>query len=129
MTAGTGRMAYRCLNALFHVLHIAIILFVMLGWLVPQWLMMHLVLTMLTLGSWFILGHWFGHGYCPVSSWHWRLKGALGDGRPEGTYIHLLLQRLSGRALQSAAVDRFVVVVTLLIAGISIALNVMPCLA
>ena len=117
-------MLYLFLNGLFHFFHIAIVVFLMTGWMFPQFRLAHLALILLTLGSWFILGRWLGKGYCPVSDWHWKIKEALGAGRPSGTYIHLLLQRITGRKLGSAAVDRAVVNWTLVLAGISIVVNI-----
>jgi hypothetical protein len=114
---------YFFLNGLFHFFHIAIILFAMTGWIFPPFRVAHLALMLATLGSWFILGHWLGSGYCPVSDWHWKLKLALGEGRPKGTYIHLLLERITGRELDSDAVDRMVVIVTLALTGISLWFN------
>ncbi len=116
-------MLYFLLNAAFHVLHIAIILFVMTGWIFPSLRTAHLVLVLLTLGSWFVLGRWLGVGYCPVSDWHWKIKEKLAGGRPAGTYIHLLLQRLLQRPLNAASVDKMVVRSTLLLALLSAALN------
>lgn len=115
---------YFLLNGLFHVVHIAIIIFAITGWMFPPLRMAHLALMLATLGSWFILGHWLGSGYCPVSDWHWKIKAALGEGRPRGTYIHLLLQRISGKELDSTSVDRMVVIVTIILTGISLGLNI-----
>jgi hypothetical protein len=117
-------LLYFLLNGLFHCVHIAIIVFAMTGWMFPQLRLAHLVLVLLTLGSWFILGHWLGRGYCPVSDWHWKVKDALGGGRPRGTYIHLLLQRIARRELPSSSVDRVVVIGTIVLAGISAVLNI-----
>jgi hypothetical protein len=119
---------YFFLNALFHCLHIAVIVFVMTGWLFPPLRLAHLTLCLLTLASWFILGRWLGRGYCPVSDWHWKIKESLGSGRPDGTYIHLLLQYITGRELDSSSVDRWVVIGTLVLTGISIVLNITPLL-
>lgn len=117
-------MLYWLLNGLFHFFHIVIVIFLMTGWMFPQLRLAHLVLILLTLGSWFILGRWLGSGYCPVSDWHWKIKEALGGGRPSGTYIHLLLQRITGKKLDSSAVDRAVVRWTLVLAAISIVVNI-----
>ena len=116
-------LSYQVLNGLFHVVHVAIILFVMFGWIVPSLRLAHLVLVLLTLCSWFVLGHWLGTGYCPVSDWHWKLKAALGEGKPNGTYIQQLLQTLTGRKYQSDRVDEVVVVGTFVILGVSLLLN------
>lgn len=116
-------MFYWLLNGLFHVVHIAIILFVMIGWIFPSLLVAHLVVTLLTLGSWFVLGYWLGTGYCPISDWHWKIKARFGEGRPDGTYIHLLLQRMTGKEWDSDAVDKAVLIVTMVIMGISLVSN------
>jgi Protein of Unknown function (DUF2784) len=118
-----SKTLYLALNGLFHVVHLSVIGFVLIGWIFPALLMPHLVLMMLTLGSWFVLGRWFGSGYCPISDWHWKIKEALGEGRPTGTYIHLVLQKLLGRELNSDFVDKAVVITTIVIFCISLALN------
>lgn len=115
--------AYLLLNALFHLVHVGIIGFVLLGWLIPEARLAHLALSLLTLGSWFILGRWLGEGYCPVSDWHWKIKASIGEGRPEGTYITFLLRKLTGRSLDSRQVDRIVVVVTFTVTALSLILN------
>lgn len=114
---------YFLLNALFHGVHIAIIGFIAIGWIFQHLLLLHLSFALATLGSWFILGYWFGIGYCPISSWHWRIKSALGDGRPQGTYIFQLLQNLSGKQLDPHRVDHAVVIGTVLVTTLSIVLN------
>ena len=121
---GASATLYFFLNGIFHCFHIAIIVFAMTGWMFPRFRLGHLVLMLLTLGSWFILGHWLGSGYCPVSDWHWKIKQALGEGRPGGTYIHLLLQRVTGMELDSPSVNRMVVIVTVLLTGLSLGMNI-----
>ncbi len=115
-------MAYRLLNALFHALHFAVIVFTALGWMVPSLRSAHLVFILLTLGSWYVLGLWLGIGYCPITDWHWRIKEALGEGRPAGTYIHWIASRL-GLHWSASAVDRSVLIITLSATAISAALN------
>ena len=114
---------YPLLNGVFHVVHIAVIIFVMVGWIFAPLRLMHLVLTMLTLSSWFVLGYWLGTGYCPISDWHWKTKEALGEGKPNGTYIHQLLKRISRQDVDNEIVDKAVVISTLIIAFISLGLN------
>jgi len=117
------KVFYPLLNAFFHLLHISIICFALLGWIFPQSRQAHFVFMLAMLGSWFILGKWMGEGYCPITDWHWKIKDAFGEGRPEGPYIHFLATRLSGLKLSSQKVDRIVVAVTFLITAISAALN------
>lgn len=115
---------YPLLNGVFHVVHISIIIFVMVGWAFPSLRLAHLALTLLTLGSWFILGQWLGIGYCPISDWHWKIKAAIGEGLPSGTYIHHLLQTITRRELNSETVDKTILIGTVAITAISLALNV-----
>ena len=111
---------YKCINALCHLLHLLLIVFVMIGWLFPSFRMAHLIVVFLTLGSWFILGHWYGTGYCPITDWHWKIKDALGEGRSEGSYIHRVLELTLRRKMDSASVDNVVLVGTLCIALLSL---------
>ena len=117
-----GRALYPFLNAIFHGAHISIILFALLGWALPSLRQLHLALLGLTLGSWFILGQWLGIGYCPISDMHWKLKESFGEGRPEGTYIHYILQKLTGKTLSSPRVDKMTTRVTLSLAALSLTL-------
>ena len=117
-----GRALYPFLNAIFHGAHISIILFALLGWALPSLRQLHLALLGLTLGSWFILGQWLGIGYCPISDMHWKLKESFGEGRPEGTYIHYVLQKLTGKTLSSPRVDKMTTRVTLSLAALSLTL-------
>lgn len=117
-----GRALYPFLNVVFHGVHISIILFVLLGWALPSLRQLHLALLGLTLGSWFILGQWLGIGYCPISDMHWKLKESFGEGRPEGTYIHYVLQKLTGKTLSSPRVDKMTTRVTLSLAALSLTL-------
>ncbi|MDO5654204.1 MAG: DUF2784 family protein [Brachymonas sp.] len=117
------KSVYPFLNAAFHALHIAVIMFFLLGWLVPALLPWHLTLLLAMLGSWFILGHWLGTGYCPISDWHWKIKQHCGPGKPDGSYIHLVLQHITGKTLNSARVDKWVLVITLFLTLGSLLLN------
>ncbi len=119
-------MRYLFLNALFHFFHIVLIGFVTFGWLFPSLRAAHLALIFLTLGSWFFLGRWlgFGFGYCPITDWHWKIKEALGEGRPQGSYIYVVLQKITGRHLNAGTVDKFVLVGTMAVTGLSLIVNV-----
>jgi hypothetical protein len=114
------KIMYKCINTLFHILHFILIGFVMIGWLFPLLRTAHLIVVFLTLGSWFILGHWYGTGYCPITDWHWKIKDALGEGRPQGSYIHSVLEAIMRKKLDSASVDYVVLVGTISIAVLSL---------
>jgi fatty acid desaturase len=117
------KIPYLLINGLCHACHVMLIAFMLVGWIWPWTRPGHLAVALLTLGSWFILGIWMGKGYCPITEWQWKIKDSIGEGRPKGTYIHLLLQRVSGASLDSVTVDKYVVLVTLAVTGVSLVLN------
>ena len=55
------------LNIFFFFFHTAIMLFNCFGWIWKKTRRLNLVTLLLTAGSWFILGIWFGWGYCLCS--------------------------------------------------------------
>ena len=118
----TRTRGYLIANFIFHVLHIGIIAFVAAGWLIPSLRLPHLILIVSTLVCWFILGFWFGFGYCPITDWHWKIKDRWGEGRPQTSYIHSGLQRLLARPLSTTHVDSMVVIGTIVIAAFAIAM-------
>ena len=105
------------LDKLSYLLHLVVVAFILFGWIIPQTRLAHLIFIALTLASWRFLGS------CPLTDWHWKLKVALGQPRPEGAFIHTLAQRVLGRPLNLARVKRLVEGLTLFLALLSLALN------
>jgi Protein of Unknown function (DUF2784) len=114
---------YIALNLLCHVVHLAFILFMVLGWMFAPLQAAHLVLVLGMLGSWFVLGRWLGAGYCPITDLHWRIKAALGPGRPLTSYIHYVVTKLGWNA-NPVKLDQIVGVIAIGIALLSVAVNV-----
>ena len=85
------------LNIAMHGVHLGLILFTTLGWLVPAWRPAHLVLCALTVFSWFGLGIPAGKpGMCLVTEIQkklWR-RMAIED---RDSYVVFLLERITGR--------------------------------
>ncbi|MBT3271653.1 MAG: DUF2784 family protein, partial [Spirochaetales bacterium] len=52
--------------------HSCVIIFNLTGWIWRKTRIPHLILIGLTAFSWFVLGIWYGFGYCPSTDWHWR---------------------------------------------------------
>lgn len=100
-------MLYIILNLLCHLVHLAFILFMVFGWMFAPLQAAHLGLVLGMLGCWFVLGRWLGAGYCPITDAHWRIKAALGPGRPQGSYIYYVLAK-PGWALNPAKLDQTV---------------------
>jgi Protein of Unknown function (DUF2784) len=113
---------YLVLNVLCHGVHLAFIAFTVLGWMFAPLQAAHLALVLGMLGCWFVLGRWLGPGYCPITDVHWRIKAALGPGRPQGSYIYYVLAKL-GWQLNPAKLDQVLGLGAIGIALLSVVVN------
>lgn len=55
--------------------------------------------------SWFILGIFYGFGYCFLTEWHWQVKYKLGEYDLPYSYIQYLLNEYLGIYLSNMTVD------------------------
>ena len=78
----------------------------------------------LTAASWFILGIWYGWGYCACTDWHWDVREALGYHDRSNSYIHFLILKLTGRDLDHGLVEKGTLFVFLAAAVLTVWLNV-----
>ncbi|MBT8116390.1 MAG: DUF2784 domain-containing protein [Gammaproteobacteria bacterium] len=101
--------ALRLLDVLFHIAHLAVILFSGLGWLVPALRPLHLGLQGMILFSWFGLGIFKGWTYCFLTDLHWRIRQVLGKPAHSGSYMKMLADKLSGRDVNAARVNQVTV--------------------
>ena len=67
---------YKFLDIFFIVFHTSLIFFNLFGWIWKYTRRANLVALLLTGGSWFILGLYYGIGYCPFTEWHWEVLHA-----------------------------------------------------
>jgi hypothetical protein len=95
----------QALNIGFFLFHTALVLFNLLGWIWKRTRRWNLVMLLLTAASWFVMGFWFGPGYCVCTDYHWRVRAALGYPNDSPTYIHLLVKTLTGASLSTALVE------------------------
>jgi hypothetical protein len=86
-------------------------LFNVFGWLVPHWRFANFVTLSLTAFSWFILGIWYGWGYCFCTDWHWQVRDLLGHQHVSSSYIHFLILELTTLDIPARTVDSLTVVV------------------
>ncbi|WP_207420797.1 DUF2784 domain-containing protein [Desertivirga brevis] len=93
------------LDVFFTLLHLVIILFNLFGWLFPKLLKYHLLFALVTLGCWFVLGIWYGIGYCPITDWQWQIKEKLGERDLPASFIKYLLDRLLQKNIDNVLVD------------------------
>ncbi|MDX2049083.1 MAG: DUF2784 domain-containing protein [Chitinophagaceae bacterium] len=117
-------MWYSFLNIFFFVFHTVFTLFNIAGWAFPKTRKLHLITLLLTAFSWFILGIWYGWGYCFCTDWHWDVREKLGYEDRSGSYIHFLLLKLTGINFNLKLVDRATLSVFILSFALSIVLNI-----
>jgi len=110
-------MMYLLLDWLFTLLHLVIIGFNLSGWIWASTRKLHLIVVTLTLSCWFILGIWYGLGYCPITDWQWQIKEKLGEVNLPDSFIKYCADKLSGQDISSSFID--------IVTGVSFALAVM----
>jgi len=108
------------LDKFFFVFHSAVILIILFGWAWKKTRLANLVVILLTAFSWFILGIWYGYGYCPSTDWHWKVRARLGIHDMPSSYTKFLVDSFSGWDVSQKTVDVFTLI--LLIAALSASL-------
>ncbi|RYE13823.1 MAG: DUF2784 family protein [Sphingobacteriales bacterium] len=78
----------------FLIFHTVVILFNLFGWIWRKTRKANLILLLLTAFSWFVLGIWYGWGYCICTDWHWQILQKTGENNLPDSYITYLLMRL-----------------------------------
>ena len=112
------------LNIFFFVFHSALILFNLLGWTWRKTRRANLVLLLLTVFSWFVLGIWYGFGYCPCTDWHWQVRYRMGYMDMSPSYLVFLIRTFTGLEAGKGLVDVFAVPLLLGALAASVATNV-----
>ena len=105
------------------VFHTALILFNCLGWAWARTRRFHLVTLGATAASWFILGIWFGPGYCLCTDLHWRVRTALGQKIEDKTYVQYLVTRLTGWRPEANLASNVTAAIFVIVLVLSVWLN------
>lgn len=98
------------LDMLLTIVHLSIVLFNLFGWIPKRTRKAHLVSLTLTAASWFILGIWYGVGYCPITEWQWRVKEQLGEKNLPNNFIEYYLEKITGYDLCSSFVGTLIII-------------------
>jgi hypothetical protein len=114
----------RLQDIILTIVHLAIIIFNLFGWIPRSTRKAHFVLVILTAASWFILGLWFGIGYCPITDWQWHVKEQLGEKNLPGDFVEYFAEKVSGRNFDSGFVDLIIGLCFGLAGIISVYLNI-----
>lgn len=116
-------MGLYLLDIALTLLHLLIIGFNLFGWIRPRWRKAHLASILITAGSWFILGIWFGTGYCPITEWQWQVKTKLGETNLPASFIKYYADKLTGRAFDPSFINTVTAVCFAAAALVSIFVN------
>ena len=83
-------------DVLLTLVHLVIIGFNLFGWISSATRRIHFFFVLLTAASWFILGIWFGWGYCPVTDCQLIVKEQLGEHNLPNSFINYYADKLTG---------------------------------
>jgi hypothetical protein len=117
-------MWYQFLNYFFFIFHTLLTLFNMFGWMFRLTRKWNLITLLLTAFSWFILGIWYGWGYCLCTDWHFDVREKLGYHDQQGSYIRFLLQKLTGIDFNEQLVENATLIGFIISLVMSIWLNI-----
>ena len=98
---------YAFLDKFFFAFHSSLILLILFGWMWKKTRKLNLVCILLTVFSWFILGIWYGYGYCPCTDWHWQIRMKLGHYEMHSSYIGFLIESITSLDVGRKFVDIF----------------------
>ncbi|HXL58496.1 MAG TPA: DUF2784 domain-containing protein [Chitinophagaceae bacterium] len=115
---------YKFLNYFFFCFHTSLVLFNTFGWMFRKTRKWNLVTLLLTAFSWFVLGIWYGWGYCFCTDWHWNVRRHLGYHDESNSYIHFLASKLTGINFQPQLTDTITVLVFFTSLALSLWLNI-----
>lgn len=114
----------KIIDIFFIGFHTILILFNVFGWMVPRWRFANFISLFLTAFSWFILGIWFGWGYCICTDWHWQIREMLGYQDMSSSYIHFLILKLTNIDFPVNLVDPYTAMIFFSVFIISTYLNI-----
>lgn len=93
------------LDIFYTIAHLGLTLFNLTGWAWKKTRKAHLVTLIITAACWFILGIWYGWGYCPLTDWHWDVKEKLGETNLPNSFIKYFADKISGGNVNPSLVD------------------------
>ncbi len=114
---------YQTINIFFFVFHVCLILFNLFGWISTRLRRWNLLTLIITAFSWFVLGLFYGFGYCFLTDWHWQIRDKLGYTTESNSYIHFLLTTVFPISISENIVDWLTLILFLLAFIMSIITN------
>jgi len=98
-------LGLQLLDLLLIIVHFVVIGFNLFGWIWKRTRKAHFIVICATASCWFILGIWFGIGYCPITDWDWQIKEKLGIHNLPNSFIKYYADMLTGRAIDANLID------------------------
>jgi|SRR6056297_1165082 len=117
-------LLYKIADIFFVMFHTLLILFNILGWIWRKTRRINLYSLLLTGASWFILGIFYGIGFCPLTQWHFEILRKLGNSNLPSSYIRYLVYRLLGIMFNTELIDTITMTVFFVALIISVILNI-----
>ena len=114
---------YYILDWFFLIFHSVLVVFNLFGWIWKPIRKANLITLTLTGLSWFVLGIFYGIGYCPLTDWHFNVLRNLGYYDLPNSYIKYLIDRIFNCDINTKLVDIGTATSFFLALGISIYLN------
>lgn len=96
---------YKIADTFFFAFHICLIVFNLFGWMFKSLCKWNLITLGLTAFSWFVLGAFYGFGYCFLTDWHWQIRDELGYPNPFNSYIYFLITTVFSITVSEQLVD------------------------
>lgn len=115
---------YKFLDIFFLCFHSLLVVLNLFGWIWKRTRMLNLFTLLLTGGSWFLLGIFYGMGYCPLTDWHFQVLRKLGATDLPNSYMKYIGDRITGLDLNPGLVDTLTLVTFFLALVISVVLNI-----
>ena len=115
---------YHFLDFFFLIFHTFLTLFNLLGWIWKKTRKANLITLILTGLSWFVLGIFYGIGYCPLTDWHWQVLEKLGKHDLPYSYIKYLIYRLTSLDANATVVEYATVIGFFIALIMSVILNI-----
>jgi len=112
------------LNYLLDFTHLFLIFFNLFGWPFKKTRLLNLISLLLTLFCWFVIGIWYGIGYCPLTDYHWKIKAQLGHESLPPSYIKYLIDGIFKTDVSNSFVNILTLSSTALAFTLSLTLNI-----
>ncbi len=101
---------YEALHIFFLVFHSFLILFNLFGWIWRPLRKANLITLLLTGLSWFVLGIFYGIGYCPLTEWHYEVLHKLEITNLPTSYIQYLIDTFFDINVDQELTDRWTMI-------------------